>query len=138
MTTIKVEKFMGDENMRDKMEQSHFFIEANGFEKMVLWRSHEKETNWKDLGVGYWQVIGYIDEKNRKKSVCVSFHFSCLHGQWVCFFEATSRFVDHNMVHAFINKHFPDNDTRRKKKCLARIIFASELQDKLGYLKQIQ
>lgn len=128
-----IERFLGDESALYKMRSSQFFIEANGFEQMRLWEKHEAASNWQHDQSGFWQVVGYVD-KEKQKPVCVSFHFAKVYGRRVCFFEPTSRFVDHTMVSHFIDTYFCN--------CVKpigmpkRICYASGFADVLNYLKK--
>lgn len=131
----KVLPFAGGKDMLDKMGASLFFIESNGFEKGILWEKYEKEAKWEDDPIGFWQFVGYIGKQEKRRAVCVSFHFAKVYGQRVCFFEATSRYVDHTMVREFINKHFPSKDNAVYNG-VNRICFASSFYHVLSNIKK--
>ncbi len=89
-----------------KFSSTVFFIEASSFEQFCLWKENHQKIPWKEDCAGNWQIIGYIDKK-KKKPVCVSFSFAELFEQRVCFYCATSRYVDHSMVRDWIIKNYP-------------------------------
>jgi hypothetical protein len=100
-----------------KLKESVFFVEANSYESLSLWREFKEqygEQNWVQDNMGFSQTIGFLNG-DRDKPVVVSFFFNSLFGQRVCFYEATSRYVDHTMVEDYIKAIYQkkyDNDTR--------------------------
>jgi len=42
-----------------------------------------------------------------KHPVCVDFSFAKINGKYVCFYDATSRIVDHQMVENYIKENYP-------------------------------
>jgi len=99
----------------EKMKRVIFFIEANSFERQMLWQENHENVLWEQDNEGFGKIIGHIN-KQKTKPVNVCFSFSMINGQHICFYEAISRFVDHTMVEEYIEKNWPikwDNDTRR-------------------------
>lgn len=82
-----------------------FLVEANSFETHKLWEEiHDKQGIPWQQDSGVLLTIGCIDN-DEEKPVCVSFMWNRIDGQLVCFYEATSRYVDHEMVEAWLNEH---------------------------------
>jgi hypothetical protein len=104
----------------EKLKTCVFFIEATHFEQFTLWKQNNDNTwdnqiEWEQDLAGFGTTIGYINE-NKDLPVVVQFFFAKLNGHRVCFYEATSRYVDHTLVEQYIDKNFPvkwDNGTRR-------------------------
>ena len=114
----------------EKMKQVVFFVEANSYETGAIWseikqyvrnRVNEltdieelQEMYFKSLikeiliqdYEGFWTTIGHINGET-DKPVCVSFSFIQLYGSYVCFYNATSRYVDHTMVEDYIKSNYP-------------------------------
>lgn len=98
------EQFVKDSSTRIK--ESVYFIEANSFEQMTLWRENHEKLNWEEDGRGFSFCVGFIDPKKKTKAVYVTFSFAKILGHQICFYEATSRFVDHDMIEKYINKNY--------------------------------
>lgn len=94
------------------LKRVSFFVEATSEEKFHLWKDNKYFTEpkykhtWKEDLAGFSQVIGYI-KNDEDMPVCVEFTFAILDGFRVCFYNATSRFVDHKMIEDFILKNYP-------------------------------
>lgn len=102
------------ETNEEKFKSSVFFIEATHNEQHELWRQFNKETNWKQDLQGAMIYIGSIFDDERMP-VYVTFSFIHIFGKRICFYEATSRFVDHQLVENWITKNYHvkwDNGTR--------------------------
>ena len=90
---------------------SIFFVEATHCEQFYLWKEYHKKCYWEQISEGFGRTIGHIDEY----PVFVSFNFAKIYGKRICFYEATSRYVDHTMVEEYIKTYYPlrwDNNTR--------------------------
>jgi hypothetical protein len=99
----------------EKLNTSVFFVEADSYSKHQLWKAWHESTDWKQDSSGFLREIGYIG-KTKKRAVCVQFNFAMIHGKRVCFYNATSRFVDHDMVEEYIQENWPvkyDNGSRK-------------------------
>lgn len=109
------------ESCEEKMKSVVYFIEANSFEQHALWKEWVNpemwnfwRSDWEEDSSGFWQQIGKISN-HKNKPVCVSFNFAKLFGQRICFYNTTSRYVDHTMVEEWIKTNYPvkhDNNTR--------------------------
>jgi len=111
-TESQIDQYADEKEM--KMKTSVFFIEANSYEQLMLWKEFKEETNWEENGCGFSQVIGFIKE-DKDMPVNVSFMFAKVWGERVCFFDTCSRFNDSEMVREWIEKNYPvkyDNGTR--------------------------
>jgi len=100
----------------EKIKTSIFFVEANSFEELCLWREYSQEVVWEQDTAGFCQIIGFIGNRKKKRIVNVSFSFAVINGQLICFYDPISRFVDHKMVEKFLDKYYPvkyDNNSRR-------------------------
>lgn len=115
MTTLKQPVTLSDMQRMsndEKLERTDFFVEATCFERHELWyrwthRNKDKDTLvWKQDLSGFSSTIGHI-KKDRSMSVVVSFSFALIGNCYVCFYEATSRFVDHTMIEEWIRKNHP-------------------------------
>lgn len=104
---------MSDEfftEQEQKLKETVFFVEATGCERHFLWKENEERKgqehhlDWKQDMMSFWETIGYIG-KGKSRPVCVSFSFALLDGKRVCFYDATSRYVDHTMVEEFIERY---------------------------------
>jgi hypothetical protein len=88
-------------------------VEATNIEQHCLWRQWHyrpdpeptgREVQWEEISLGFWQVIGDL---GKDRPVAVSVSFALVNGALVGFYEATSRFVDHDMVKSWMAKNFP-------------------------------
>lgn len=103
----------------EKLKSCVFFIEATHFEQFTLWKQNNDNTwnnkiDWEQDQSGFGKCIGFI-KGDKDLSIYVQFFFAKLNGHRVCFYEATSRYVDHTLVKEHITKNFPvkyDNGTR--------------------------
>jgi hypothetical protein len=96
---------LNEEELKEyKLKSSVFFIEATHNEQFNIWK--ENKHIFKQDNCGFGQTIGFIKD-NKNMPVVVSFTFAYILDQRVCFYEATSRFVDHNMVEKFLKTNYP-------------------------------
>lgn len=98
----------------EKLKESVFFVEAGSYETLCLWKDFRGKYTFVQDNLGFWQVIGYINE-DRSMPVGVSFSFVIIAGRRVCYYETTSRFVDTEMVEKFLKDNYPktwDNGRR--------------------------
>jgi len=103
-TENQIDQYADEKEM--KMKTSVFFIEANSYEQLMLWKEFKKETNWEEDGCGFTQVIGFIGG-DENMPVNVSFFFAKVWGKRICFFDVCSRFSDSEMVMEWIKKNYP-------------------------------
>jgi hypothetical protein len=98
----------------EKITTSVFFIEANSYETLSLWKEFAKETKWEQDNLGFYQKIGCIDN-DENKPIFVSFMFVKIFGKRICFYETTSRYNDSVLVENWIKTNYPvkwDNNSR--------------------------
>lgn len=98
----------------EKLKDTIFFVEANSFETLTLWKEYKDEIKWVQDHEGFMETLGYIDD-NVKKPVCVTFLFNILNDKRICFFDVTSRFSDMTMIEEWLDKNYPvkwDRGTR--------------------------
>jgi len=99
----------------DKLKESVFFIEANSYEQLAIWREIHEKHDFEQDPCGSSLIIGYINNDDGMP-VVVSVSFYYLYGYRICFYYATSRFVDNTMVNNFFESKYPvryDNNSRR-------------------------
>ena len=99
----------------DKLKDCVFFVEANSYEQFALWKENhsKKRLKWEEDNSGFSIIVGNI---GKGKPVNVAFNFAKIRGKRICFYEAISRYVDHDMVEKWIEKNYPvkwDNGNRR-------------------------
>ena len=97
---------------QNKINNSIYFVEANSYERISLWREFKErydENDWKFDNNGYVLSIGNISN-HKNKPVCVEFFFSELFGQQICLYSPTSRFVDYDMIKNWLKNYFFNND----------------------------
>lgn len=102
----------------ERLNKVKFFVEATSFEQFSLWIYNkyvmEDKKEWLEESHGFGYRIGLIDE-DTDKPVFVSFSFATIADKYICFYNATSRYVDHSMVENWLKTNFPikhDNDSR--------------------------
>jgi|ERR1044072_4628499 hypothetical protein len=99
----------------DKLKESIFFVEANSYEQLALWREvHEKHSFEQDPCGGGIHVGNINDDASMSVHICLSFYY--VYGYRVCFYYPTSRFVDYTMIEQFFEKNYPvkyGNNTKR-------------------------
>lgn len=94
-----------------KLQTTRFFVEATDEEKFYLWKENKYQTDpelkfdWEEDNAGFMQCVGKINDDDMP--VWVSFMFAKINNVRVCFYNATSRFVDHQMVEKFIEENYP-------------------------------
>lgn len=66
-----------------------------------------KKYNWVQKNPGSLVTIEKVELNGVKYPVCVSLCWYCIEGVYVCFYEATSRVVDHDIIDKFLEKEFP-------------------------------
>lgn len=107
-------------SFEERMNECVFFVEANSYERHTLWKELktyvEEEAPddhdytfaeaWIELNNGWSIIVGNING-DEDKPVCVSFGYNIIYGELVCFYNATSRYVDHTMVEEWIQDKWP-------------------------------
>ncbi len=95
----------GDSELIEALAGVTLFIEATDCEQSYVWRMATKEAGrgWDQSSLGYGRMAG----KFKGQEVWVSIQLARIDGQKVCFYHATSRFVDHNLVLSYIESIAP-------------------------------
>ncbi len=102
----------------NKLKRVRYFVEANSFERHMLWKETSKSyylyyigdtipkdsclLDWKDQ-TGFCMIIGYI----KKHPINVNFSFIYLNDNLVCFYYGCSTIVDHSMIDNFLRNNYP-------------------------------
>ncbi len=97
-----------------KIKASVFFVEANSFEKICLWRDcNDKDISWEEDLRGLAIHLGSLDER----PVFAGLFFAKIMGQQICFFEITSVVQDHHMIDQFLELESSYGAEFRSHKC---------------------
>jgi len=100
----------------EKLKRTQFFVEASDYERYSLWKENHDKIEWVEDNMGCYRTIGQIESNEEILPVTVCFSFCQINGKYVCFYYATSRGVDWDMVDKYIEKWYPvkyDKETRR-------------------------
>lgn len=96
---------------KPKFDSTEYMVEATSFEKYALWKMYSNEALYKnkhnvikwEQGSGRMYTLGELD--GRPITVC--FFWDKLNGHNICFYEATSQVVDHELVEEWLDKFCP-------------------------------
>jgi len=80
-----------------------FFVEANPYEKLCLWKEHDEGNDWEDVPTGVSIRIGTIGGL----PIVLNFFFAIVEGAMVCFYYPCSTGVDRLKVQKFIRALAP-------------------------------
>ena len=123
MSGKKKNAVAGDlERSQEAREQScKYLVEATSFERQALyerWTGFAVPAFWKldpiewtSIQSGAMFRVGVIGKHQKDRVVWVAFTYALIEGQLVGFYEATSRYVDHDMVEKFVKKSHPKAKT---------------------------
>lgn len=115
-----------DKEIEQRLRRTVAVVEATHAECLELWKTwssdswwhsdypHQK-VKWEQISSGYWEQIGTVQIKSARTvfgsyerkgefPVCVTMLWARIEGQLVMFWEPTSKFVDHDMIEAYLNK----------------------------------
>ena len=113
-----------------------FMIEADSFAQLQLWSDFSKESKrsrvektilWEQDGSGFAEEVGRLQTMTRQKKtlpVMCEVTFAKLIGFRVAFYNACSRVVDWDLVHAWMEKQCPGAgkcDAQNFHLCLRKI-----------------
>lgn len=90
-----------------RLDDTFFCVEATSNEVQHLWQelNQERGISWKEMN-GFMIESGQIDIVGKgKMPVCVCLNFNLIRGKLICFYEATSRYVDHDMVEQWLKEN---------------------------------
>lgn len=91
----------------DMFKQTEVVVEATDCERLFLWKDYSKDAivkteinryTWEQMNPGICPKIGEL----AGFPVCVSCFWNKINGIMVCFWEATSRVVDYEMVKKWV------------------------------------
>jgi hypothetical protein len=85
-----------------RCDQTFFCVEANSNEIHHIWRELcERGVHWRQDS-GIIEKIGHIKIGNENLSVCVCLSWNWIRGKLICFYDAISRVVDHQMIEDYL------------------------------------
>jgi len=96
-----------DDYKDKRLDDTFFCVEATSNEVQHIWRelNQERGIPWKQM-IGLMIEAGQIDIVGKGKvPVCVCLSFNLIRGKLICFYEATSQYVDHQMVEQWLRKN---------------------------------
>jgi len=132
ITETKKKEVTSDDMRRmsndEKLAATDFFVEADSFSISALWSkyfydpkqgktkfpSSGEMLHWEQDGSGFARCVGFIGH-GKSKPVMVTFSWYLIGTKYVCFYNASSRFVDWTMIEEYLDKNFPikyDNESR--------------------------
>lgn len=88
---------------REKMGNPVCTVEADSFAYSALWERWHEQLNWTSDSTMMSVEIGSV----AARPTCVLLRFVKINGHCVCFYDATSMLVDHEMVRKFREAMFP-------------------------------
>ena len=89
--------------MDKRLKKVQFFVEANSFEKLMIWEKYHNTISWVSDTSGFSYIVGYI--KRRPINVC--FEFVSINNKLVCFYYGCSELVDLKMIEDWIDSNYP-------------------------------
>lgn len=96
-----------DDYKDKRLDDTFFCVEATSNEVQHLWRELHQERGipWVQMN-GLMIEAGQIDIVGKGKvAVCVCLSFNLIRGKLICFYEATSQYVDYQMVEQWLKKN---------------------------------
>lgn len=91
----------------------HGLVEATDFERHALWERYwSRRMDWDSDGIGYGHQIGELytslepDTSEvalpKARPIFLTFMFATIKGKRICFWNASSQLVDHQMVEEWL------------------------------------
>lgn len=119
-------RWEGDLDDAQKIKETVFCVEADGFAQHALWGDNERarakgeswSVEWEEVNPGWLITVGEVEIDGKTWPVCISITFAFLNGQRVLFWYATSKIVHHDMIEDWFDKNCAprwDNGTRRAR-----------------------
>ena len=93
---------MNDNTLTEFLRGVVGVVEANSFEKHMLWKDRGTDV-WEGYCEGYLETVGHIN----KRPVCLSILVDVVNGHRLLFIEPTSQLVDHKMIDAWLLNVLP-------------------------------
>lgn len=114
-----------------KLLESRVFVEADSYATSKLWSDWHSKISWEQDNEGMMRQIGFIDKKCTK-GVSVQFSFVMIDGIRLCFYNASSRYVDWNMVEEYIKLIW-----KTRNKTEPTMVDASNFHNAVGAIRRI-
>lgn len=104
-----------------RFQATDALVEATDFERTKLWQENALDSEWyspkmgkptldwkQDLSGRLCEVGAVVTKKSGqdRRPISVCFTWATINGKLICFWEATSRFVDHNIIEAWFERAF--------------------------------
>lgn len=93
-------------DFEQRLKSSNYFVEATRYEQELLKDKNPDKIFWWNDGCGYGKFVGYIG-LGKTRPVGVQFNWSLIGTKLICFYEASHRFVDWDMIEKWITKSLP-------------------------------
>lgn len=84
----------------EKLKSSVFFVEANDFERHMLWNRDHEKYDWVEDSSGKYFFVGNV--KGTEHPVYVSCSYAEILGQRVCFYYPSGTWVDWDLIDAWL------------------------------------
>ena len=99
-----------EQKLQTLLEETFYCVEANSNETLDIYRvlAREQGEQWDENTSCFFQNVGNILGLPFLE-VNITLNFVNIRGKKICFYEDTSRFVDHEMIEKWIEKHTPNS-----------------------------
>lgn len=97
---------MSDHEMTKFLDGVIGVVEANSYEKHMLWVENDRRANpktWTDYNCGLVEVIGFVVDM----PICISLFPAEVGGHKLLFIDATSQVVDYRMIDQWLKDNPP-------------------------------
>ena len=84
------------------MDQVVYFVEATSFEQHSLWKTYHEKIEYEQIYDFFGDAIGEFGGQ----PIFVTFSFVKINGKLICFYDATSNVVNHQMVESYIKEKY--------------------------------
>jgi hypothetical protein len=96
--------------IKKNIEETAFLVEASSCEHLHIWIQWHRCLKWEQQTLGSAPQIGWAYNSERKKMpVTVSLSWDRIEGHLVCFYNAPSMVVDHELVETWLKKTFKNS-----------------------------
>jgi len=95
-----------------RCEKTFFCVEANFNETQYIWEklAHQQGVDWRQ-DTGILETIGTLTVEGEELPVSLSLMWNWVRGKLICFYDATSRVVDHKMIEDYLDSHIIKDKT---------------------------
>lgn len=94
-----------------RIQATEYLVEATNFEQFILRQQNSDGIEWtEDLIPGEARTVGYIQVgpgPDGKCPIVVTLTWAILNEHRICFWDATSRMVDHHRIDTYFNRYLP-------------------------------